>query len=93
MRNLFFALLMTITSTVAFAGDIWDNIRTTTLAPNSSATEGRALPLAASWQAGWYKYKWGDNRGETLYTPDYLIDLINKQHHLLVGFAHLAPNE
>lgn len=92
MQKVILGLAALLTSFAALSADIWDEIRTTALAPNNG-TNGRALPLAGGWQSGWYKYNWGDNRGGTLLEPSYIIQLIEKQHHLLVNIAHRGPDE
>ncbi len=71
-------------------GDIWSEIRDTAVAPNNGPN-GRALPLAAAWQTGWYKYNWGDNRGGTMFEPSYIIELIEQQHRLLATLPHFSP--
>jgi Concanavalin A-like lectin/glucanases superfamily len=91
MRKITLGILFVLSTVFIVQADIWDDIRTSTLAPNNG-TNGRALPLAGGWQSGWYKYNWGDNRGGTLLEPSYMIDLIKKQHHLLVNIQHMGPN-
>ena len=84
--------IITLVTVITIKADIWDEIRTTALAPNNGPN-GRALPLGGSWEIGWYKYRWGYNPSMgTLLEPNYIINLINNQHHLLVGIAHLSPD-
>jgi len=92
MKKIVLGILFSLTTIFAVQADIWDDIRTSALAPNNG-TNGRALPLAGGWQTGWYKYNWGDNRGGTLLEPSYIIDLIEQQHHLLVSIQHRGPDE
>lgn len=92
MRKITFGLLIAFIAALTVHADIWDEIRTTAMAPNNG-TNGRALPLAGGWQTGWYKYNWGDNRGGTLLEPNYIISLIEKQHHLLVNIEHRGPGD
>ena len=76
MKKIAFCIFVVICISCVLHADIWDDIRTNALAPNIGEN-GRALPLAAGWQTGWYKYKWGYRDG-TFLTPDYIIDLIEK---------------
>lgn len=92
MKKTALIILFLCAAALSLQADIWDDIRTAALAPNNG-TNGRPLPLAAGWQAGWYKYNWGDNRGGTLLEPSYMIELIKQQHHLLVAIQHASPGE
>lgn len=86
-------IVIFIGSLLAMA-DIWDEIREATLAPNNGSN-GRALPLAASWQDGWYKYNWAPGliREGTYFEPSHIIELIEKQHRVLVNIRHRGPGE
>ena len=92
MRKITLSFLIVFISSFVLQADIWDDIRTTALSPNNG-TGGRALPLAGGWDNGWYKYNWGDNRGGTMLEPNYIIELIEKQHHLLANIQHRGPDE
>ena len=91
MKTFTLTFLIVFSSSFILQADIWDEIRTTALAPNNGPN-GRALPLAGSCNTGWGKYQWGDNRYGTVLEPSYIIWLItNQNRHLMAHINHLAP--
>lgn len=94
MRNIFLIIIMVLGVTQLCFADIWDEIRNTAMSPNNDPNNGRALPLAAGWQDGKYKYYYGlPYKSGTFLEPSYMISLIQQQHHLLVGFWQTTPEE
>jgi hypothetical protein len=92
MKKIALSFLIMFISSFISQADIWDEIRTTALAPNNG-TNGRALPLAGAWDTGWGKYQWGDNRYGTVFQPSYIVWLVtNQNRHLMAHINHLAPD-